>query len=86
MFVDRQGTGFFRNRIGTLYQFPVTVDTCMLLPDTFLDGELLWLGASGFFFAFDALCIGAARVWHLSFKARLASLINLGKMYTYICI
>ena len=93
LLVDKQGTVFFRNRVGTLYQFPVIVDTC-ILPGTVLDGELLWLGTSGFFLAFDALCIGAARVWHLPFKARLASLFNLGIsmyrciiiMYIYVCI
>ena len=81
LLVNEQGIVFFRNRVGTLYQFPVAVDSCMLLPGTVLDGELLWLGTSGFFLAFDALCVGTARVWHLPFKARLASLIKLG-----ICI
>ena len=68
MLVDETGSVFFRSRIGTLYEFPVR--GANFSPGTVLDGELLWLGGLGFFLAFDALCIGRTRVWHLPTKVR----------------
>lgn len=66
MLVDERSSVFFRSRVGTLYEFPVL--GADLTPGTVLDGELLWLGGLGFFLAFDALCIGKTRVWHLPTK------------------
>ena len=66
LLVDERGSVFFRSRVGTLYAFPVM--GANLTPGTVLDGELLWLGGFGFFLAFDVLCIGKTRVWHLPTK------------------
>ncbi|PNW75381.1 hypothetical protein CHLRE_12g524850v5, partial [Chlamydomonas reinhardtii] len=45
---------------------------------TVLDGELVWMHGRGFFLAFDALCVGGCRLWHLPLQQRLLALEGLG--------
>eukprot|EP00961_Rhodomonas_salina_P193590 2613624-Rhodomonas_salina.1 len=69
LIVDKGGKAYFLNRAGMMYAYP----SCTDLPEgTILDGELLWIsGHCGFFLAFDAVAIGAARTWQLSLEERL---------------
>ncbi|KAK3275520.1 hypothetical protein CYMTET_16352 [Cymbomonas tetramitiformis] len=72
----------FMNRLGTMYQFPLSPTAREALPPgTVLDGELVWgdaHSACGCFFAFDILSSSGSPTWHLPFTARQAELEALG--------
>ncbi len=79
------------NRLGSLYTYPAITGTRVqgmafppLPPGTMLDGEVVWVGGTGFYVVRDVLCVDGRRVWQLPLWERLQALEEAGVHLPYM--
>lgn len=79
------------NRLGSLYTYPARTGTSVpgvsfppVSPGTVLDGEVVWVGGTGFYVVRDVLCVAGRRVWQLPLWERLQALEEAGVHLPYV--